>query len=86
MIKQVAVVFLMLFASDVAAAEEDKTIYIMPEIPTEAQKILALKLAYEANGNSMVGYGRMIDLTAPPQLPPPLTNEIMPAPKREKKK
>ena len=34
------------------------------QIPTEQQKVDALKLAYQLNGNSMVG-GRMIDLTDP---------------------
>jgi hypothetical protein len=32
---------------------------------TEAEKVEALKLAYKLNGNSMVGYDRMIDLTDP---------------------
>jgi hypothetical protein len=70
-----------------AQAEEDKTIYVMPEIPTEAEKILALKLAYELNGRSMNGFGRMIDLSGPyPVPPPPLTDELMPAPKKQEKK
>jgi hypothetical protein len=34
-------------------------------IPTEEEKIAALKLAYRLNGNSMEGLGRMIDLTNP---------------------
>jgi hypothetical protein len=69
------------------ARSEEATVYVMPVIPTEAQKILALKLAYEANGNSMVGFGRMIDLTGPmPPLPPPLTDELMPVPKKQEKK
>ena len=50
---------LLLLSSAAHAAEE--TIYVMPQIPTEEEKILALKLAYELNGNSMVG--RTIDLT-----------------------
>jgi len=37
--------------------------YITPKIPTEAEKIEALKLAYALNGNSMVG--PTIDLTDP---------------------
>jgi len=37
--------------------------YITPKIPTEAEKIEALKLAYVLNGNSMVG--PTIDLTDP---------------------
>jgi len=46
----------------------DETVYIQPQIPTEAEKIMALKLAYELNGRSMVGWGRMIDLSGPPDL------------------
>jgi hypothetical protein len=41
----------------------DATVYVMPKIPTEAEKIEALKLAYVLNGNSMVG--PTIDLTDP---------------------
>ena len=37
--------------------------YQMPVIPDEATKIRALKRAYELNGNSMVGFGAMIDLS-----------------------
>jgi len=44
------------------AAAQD---YIYPRIPTEQQKIDALKLAYRLNGNSMVGNNLMIDLTDP---------------------
>jgi hypothetical protein len=42
-----------------ASAQEGVT----PVIPDEATKIRALKRAYELNGNSMVGDGRMIDLS-----------------------
>jgi hypothetical protein len=69
------------------AAEEDRTIYVMPEIPTDAEKILALKLAYELNGRSMNSFGRMIDLSGPqPSPPPPLTDELMPAPRKQDRK
>jgi len=44
-----------------AAAQDVE--YIMPKIPTEAEKIEALKLGYALNGNSMVG--PTIDLTDP---------------------
>ena len=56
---------LVLLASHALA--QDATVYIMPQIPTEAEKIEALKLAYELNGNSMVrapGAGS-IDLSGP---------------------
>jgi hypothetical protein len=49
---------LLLLVTPVAAQD-----YIMPKIPTEAEKIEALKLAYRLNGNSMVG--PTIDLTDP---------------------
>jgi hypothetical protein len=49
-----------LLATPVAAQDVD---YIMPKIPTEAEKVEALKLAYALNGNSMVG--PTIDLTDP---------------------
>ena len=41
--------------------------YITPEIPTEAEKIEALKMAYELNGNSMVRRVELgsIDLSGP---------------------
>jgi hypothetical protein len=43
-----------------AASAQD---YQMPVIPDEATKIRALKRAFELNGNSMVGDGRMIDVS-----------------------
>jgi len=45
-------------------------------IPSEEEKVAALKRAYELNGNSMVS-GTMIDLTAPRVVK---TDRIMPAP------
>jgi hypothetical protein len=41
----------------------DQTVYVMPVIPSEAEKKAALIEAYRRNGNSMVG--PMIDLTVP---------------------
>jgi hypothetical protein len=66
--------FLMLASPALA---QDATIYVTPQIPTEAEKIEALKLAYELNGNSMVrapGAGS-IDLSGPkdPVWPEPLS-------------
>jgi len=62
-----------------SAKAEDATVYVMPQIPTEAEKIEALKLAYELNGNSMVrapGAGN-IDLSGPkdPIWPEPLLSK-----------
>ena len=59
--KYTATLLLLLLAP--AAAQDVE--YITPKIPTEAEKIEALKLAYALNGNSMVSYGYMIDLTDP---------------------
>jgi hypothetical protein len=66
--------FLMLASPALA---QHATIYVTPQIPTEAEKIEALKLAYELNGNSMVrapGAGS-IDLSGPkdPVWPEPLS-------------
>ena len=63
---------LMLLASPIVPAVTGYAIgqevkYVMPEIPTEEEKIAALKMAYELNGNSMVrapGAGS-IDLSGP---------------------
>ena len=60
--------------SSFAVGEEVQ--YIMPQIPTEEEKIAALKLAYELNGNSMVRAPSAgnIDLSGPkdPIWPEPL--------------
>ena len=41
----------------------DMTAYVTPQIPDEATRIWALKRAYQLNGNSMVGYDKMIDVS-----------------------
>jgi hypothetical protein len=45
--------------------------YVMPRIPTETEKIEALKLGYILNGSSMVRWGSSIDVSnlAGPSLP-----------------
>ena len=75
---------LLLLASPIAPAVTGLAIgqevkYVMPEIPSEEEKIAALKLAYELNGNSMVrapGAGS-IDLSGPkdPIWPEPLLSK-----------
>ena len=55
-----AILITALLAAPAAAQDVE---YIWPKIPTEAEKIEALKLAYALNGNSMVG--PTIDLTDP---------------------
>ena len=66
--------------SPLPAIAQDATVYITPVIPTEAEKVAALKHAYVVNGNSMVRFGA-VDLTevpgvvrtiriAPAELPP----------------
>ena len=57
---------LMLASSAVA----DDTRYVMPQIPTEEEKTMALKLGYILNGDSMVRWGS-IDLVGPKPLPAP---------------
>jgi hypothetical protein len=54
----IIIIALLLLSSSAFAAEVE---YVMPRIPSEEEKILALKLGYELNNNSMVG--RTIDLT-----------------------
>ena len=72
-------VFLMLASPALA---QDATVYIMPQIPTEAEKVEALKLAYELNGNSMVRRLELgnIDLSGPkdPIWPEPLSKADKP--------
>ena len=71
---RLTLVFLMLASPALA---QDATVYVMPQIPTEAEKIEALKLAYELNGNSMVRRLELghIDLSGPkdPIWPEPLS-------------
>jgi hypothetical protein len=54
------VIALIVAMAPLAAFAQD---YRMPVIPDEETKIRALKRAYELNGNSMDGNGRMIDLS-----------------------
>ena len=71
--------FLMLASPALA---QDATVYVMPQIPTEAEKVEALKLAYELNGNSMVRRLELgnIDLSGPkdPIWPEPLSKADKP--------
>lgn len=86
------IVLLIALAPAASAAGDD---YIVPQIPTEAEKVEALKRAYRLNGDSMVGYNRMIDLTDPAMwkadriittVPVRPTEAPPPPPKTEKKK
>jgi hypothetical protein len=70
-------------ATSFAIGQEVK--YITPEIPTEEEKIAALKLAYELNGNSMVRRPELgsIDLSGPnttiwPDAPLPKADRVIP--------
>ena len=65
-----------------ALAEEVQ--YVMPEIPTEAMKVEALKLGYIANGFSMVGPGSMVVSGAFMVFPPPIAPPDPPAPKKRR--
>ena len=64
-IKTLAAILPLLAFASAAAEESVQPAYVMPQIPSEAEKIAALKLGYRLNGNRMVGVGRMIDLTDP---------------------
>ena len=76
---------LLLFASPIVPALTGFAIgqevkYITPEIPTEQEKIDALKLAYELNGNSMVRRPELgsIDLSGPASFSLPKGDRIIP--------
>ena len=76
---------LLLFASPVVPAVTGLAIgqevkYITPEIPTEQEKIDALKMAYELNGNSMVRRPELgsIDLSGPASFSLPKGDRIIP--------
>jgi hypothetical protein len=53
--------------------------------PTEAEKVAALKLAYEFNGKSMVRWGS-IDLSGPKPWPPAVREIPGVVPKKEPKR
>jgi hypothetical protein len=61
MIRLIAIAYAGLISTAIA---QDATVYVVPKSPTEAEKVLALKLGYELNGRSMVRWG-VIDLTGP---------------------
>jgi len=60
---------------------KDDTVWVYPRIPSEEEKVAALKQAYSLAGNSFSG-GPMIDLTQPP--PPKViqTVPVEPAPEK----
>lgn len=85
----VATAVLLLVGVAVAAAEEgtsivakDDIVWVYPSIPSEEEKIAALKQAYALAGNSFSG-GPMIDLTLPP--PPKMVQVIPIVPTPEKR-
>ena len=53
----------LLLAAGLLATAAHAQDYVMPQIPDEATKTWALKRAYQLNGNSMVGYDKMIDVS-----------------------
>ena len=63
-IKTLAAILPLLAFAPAAAEEAVQPDYVMPQIPSEAEKIAALKLGYQINGNSMVKTDSSIDLTA----------------------
>ena len=62
--KTLAAILPLLAFAPAAAEESVQPAYVMPQIPSEAEKIAALKLGYQINGNSMVKTDSSIDLTA----------------------
>jgi hypothetical protein len=50
-------------AQDTPPAENDQTAYFFPDIPDREVIAWALKRAFQLNGNSMVGYDKMVDLS-----------------------
>ena len=79
-------IFALALLASPAFAQDATTVYNMPQIPTEAEKIEALKLAYELNGNSMVRRLELgnIDLSGPkdPIWPEPLSKADKPKDRR----
>jgi hypothetical protein len=63
-LKTLAAILPLLAFAPAAAEESVPPAYVMPQIPSEAEKIAALKLGYQINGNSMVKTDSSIDLTA----------------------
>lgn len=86
MIRPTLPTFFALLLVTPAAANDDTTVYVMPEIPTEQEKIDVLKMAYQINGRSMVrplGQGS-IDLSGPTTFSIPKSDRIIPLTKKGK--
>ena len=66
---------LSLLLASSATANEPR--YVMPQIPTEEEKTMALKLGYILNGDSMARWGS-IDLSGPKPLPAPEPAPVAP--------
>src|SRR5262245_31003408 len=90
-IKTLAAIILPLLAfAPVAAEQSVQPAYVMPRIPSEAEKIAALKLGYQINGNSMVKTDSSIDLSREDLRPadpmpqhPASAAKIVPEPRRK---
>lgn len=72
---------LMAFAAPAGGQEPN-----MPELPSEAEKVMALKLGYVLNGDSMVRWGS-IDLTRKPARdePPEFIGPLLPVKPTERR-
>jgi len=88
MTRHLAIVLVGLLSASPAAAEEgtstvakDDTVWVYPRIPSEEEKVAALKQAYALAGNSFSG-GPMIDLTLPPPPKKIQTIPITPTPEK----
>jgi hypothetical protein len=62
-VKRLILLAALLASPAVAQETDDQTAYFFPDIPDREVINWALKRAYQLNGNSMVGYDKMIDLS-----------------------
>jgi hypothetical protein len=90
-LRTISLALLVYIVAQASAPAQDPTIYVIPREVSEEAKVLALKLGYALNDNSMVRWGS-IDLTnLPPELkrkveppPAPLVDEITPEKKKRR--
>jgi hypothetical protein len=62
-VKRLILLAALLASPAVAQETDDQTAYFFPDIPDREVINWALKRAYQLNGNSMVGYDKMVDLS-----------------------
>jgi hypothetical protein len=62
-VKRLILLAALLASPAVAQETDDQTAYFFPDIPDREVINWALKRAFQLNGNSMVGYDKMVDLS-----------------------